>query len=179
MMMPPKSISRDPRDVTITLATLREIGLFGALSDETLEHLARTLTATRVNPGETIFREGDGAAREMYIVLDGEIEISKRSRRGRDMRIAILGPNDWFGEMSIIDMQSRSATVRALAPSKLIRMTSADLDALYRLDLKSYALIVLNIARDLSRRLRVTDGILADFAASVLDEYVVAQKPEH
>jgi CRP-like cAMP-binding protein len=178
MMMPPKSASRDLRDVPMTLAKLREIGLFGAMSDETLEHLAGTLTTTRVAPGDTIFREGDSAAREMYIVLDGEIEVSKRSRRGRDMRIAILGPNDWFGEMSVIDMQSRSATVRALAPSLLLRMTSADLDALYRFDLKSYALIVLNIARDLSRRLRVTDGILADFAANVLDEYVVVQKPE-
>jgi CRP/FNR family transcriptional regulator, cyclic AMP receptor protein len=55
-------------------------------------------------------------------------------------------------------------------------MTSEDLDALYRFDLKSYALIVLNIARGLSRRLRVTDAILADLAVKVLDEYVVAQK---
>ena len=51
------------------------------------------------------------------------------------------------------------------------------MDALYRADLKSYALIVLNIARDLSRRLRVADGILADFTANVLDEYVAAKRP--
>ena len=54
----------------------------------------------------------------MYVLLDGEMEVSKRSRRGRDTRVAILGPNDLFGEMSMIDMQSRSATVRALAPSR-------------------------------------------------------------
>ena len=47
------------------------------------------------------------------------------------------------------------------------------MDALYRHDLKSYTLIILNIARDLSRRLRVTDGLLADFTATALDEYVV------
>jgi hypothetical protein len=46
---------------------------------------------------------------------------------------------------------------------------------LYRSDLKSYALTVLNIARELSRRLRVTDSILADFTANVLDEYVAAK----
>jgi hypothetical protein len=46
------------------------------------------------------------------------------------------------------------------------------MDALYRHDLKSYTLIILNIARDLSRRLRVTDGLLADFTANVLEEYV-------
>ena len=93
------------------------------------------------------------------------------------MRVAILGPNDCFGEMSMIDMQVRSATVRALAPSRLLKVTSEDMDALYRADLKSYALIVLNIARDMSRRLRVTDGILADFTANVLDEYVSAKRP--
>jgi CRP-like cAMP-binding protein len=168
----PQSVPRDGRDPPVTTATLREIGLFGALGDEILEHLARTLTTARVAPGDTIFREADAASREMYVLLDGEIEVSKRSRRGRDMRIAILGPNDWFGEMSVIDLQSRSATVRALAPSRLIRITSADLDALYRQDVKSYALIVLNIARGLSRRLRVTDGILADLAANEFEQYV-------
>jgi CRP/FNR family transcriptional regulator, cyclic AMP receptor protein len=172
----PKSPSREARDLPLTPATLREIGLFGALSDEVLEHLAGSLRTLRVAPGDTIFREGDGAAREMYVLLEGEMEVSKRSRSGRDMRVAILGPGDWFGEMSVLDMQARSAMVRALAPSRLIRFTSEDMDSLYRFDLKSYALIVLNIARDLSRRLRVTDGILADFTANVLDEYVAGSK---
>jgi CRP-like cAMP-binding protein len=112
----------------------------------------------------------------MYVVLDGEMEVTKRSRRNRDVRVAILGPTDWFGEMSVLDMQARSATVRALGPSRLARFTSEDMDALYRFDLKSYAIVVLNIARDLSRRLRVTDGILADFTVNVLDEYVGSAK---
>jgi CRP/FNR family cyclic AMP-dependent transcriptional regulator len=171
-----KASERDRLEPAITVATLREIGLFGTLSDEVVDRLARTLKSMRVNPGDTIFREGDGSAREMYVVLEGEMEVSKRSRRGHDMRVAILGPTDCFGEMSMIDMQPRSATVRALAPSRLLTVTSEDMDALYRLDLKSYALIVLNIARSLSRRLRVTDGILADFTANVLDEYVAAKR---
>lgn len=172
---PSKSAMRETHDLPITMATLREIGLFGALSDDVLGGLARTLKTIRVSPGDTVFREGDGTAREMYVVLEGEMEVSKRSRRGRDMRVAILGPSDCFGEMSMIDMQARSATVRALAPSRLLRVTSEDMDSLYRSDLKSYALTVLNIARELSRRLRVTDGILADFTANVLDEYVAAK----
>jgi CRP/FNR family cyclic AMP-dependent transcriptional regulator len=172
-----KSAAREAHDLPITSATLREIGLFGALSEEVLDRLTRMLKTMRVAPGDTIFHEGDGRAREMYVVLDGEMEVSKRSRRGRDMRIAILGPNDCFGEMSMIDLQARSASVRAVAPSRLLKVSSEDMDALYRADLKSYTLIVLNIARDLSRRLRVTDGILADFTANVLDEYVAAKRP--
>jgi CRP-like cAMP-binding protein len=169
--------AREAHNPPLTIAALREIGLFGALNDEVLEQLTGMLKTMRVSPGDTIFREGDTIAREMYVVLDGEMEVSKRSRRGRDMRVAILGPNDGFGEMSMIDMQARSATVRALAPSRLLKLTSEDMDALYRADLKSYTLIVLNIARELSRRLRVTDGILADFTANVLDEYVAAKRP--
>jgi CRP-like cAMP-binding protein len=150
---------------------LREIGLFGALSDEILEHLTKQLQLRRIAPGTTIFQEGD-AAHDMFVVLEGEVEVLKKSRRGRVQRVAILGPNDAFGEMSIIDVQPRSATVRALAPARLLRIAAEDLDALYRHDVKSYAIVVLNVARDLSRRLRVTDGILADIAANVLDEYV-------
>lgn len=164
-------------DLPVTIAKLREIGLFGALSDEVLDRLTKSLRTMRVAPGDVIFREGETVAREMYVLLDGEMEVSKRSRRGRDTRVAILGPTDCFGEMSMIDMQSRSATVRALGPSRLLKITSEDMDSLYRSDLKSYALIVLNIARDISRRLRVTDGILADFTINVLDEYMSAKRP--
>ncbi len=173
----PRTTPQDVQEAPVTIDKLREIGLFGALSDEVLDRLTRTLKTVRVAPGETVFREGDGIAREMYVLLDGEMEVSKRSRHGRDTRVAILGPTDCFGEMSMIDMQSRSATVRALAPSRLLKVTSEDMDALYRSDLKSYALIVLNIARDISRRLRVTDGIVADFMVNVLDEYMGAKRP--
>lgn len=153
-------------------AELRNIGLFGALSDDVLAHLASTLSVEAPGAGQTLFREGE-EANAMYVVVRGEIEVLKRSRRGIDARVAVLGPGDWFGEMSIVDIQPRSATVRALAPGRLVRITSADLDALYRFDVRSYAIVVLNLARELSRRLRVADGILADLIANVLDNYVV------
>jgi CRP/FNR family cyclic AMP-dependent transcriptional regulator len=155
----------------VTIDGLRDIGLFGALSDEVLAHLTKTLKQFTVMPGDTIFRESE-PAHEMYVLLDGEVEVIKRSRHGREHRIALLGPADCFGEMSVIDMQPRSASVRAVAPSRVLRISSEDMDGLYRYDVKSYALITLNIARDLSRRLRVTDGILAEFTANVLEEYV-------
>jgi CRP-like cAMP-binding protein len=150
---------------------LRSIGLFGALSDEVLLHLGSTLSALTFSPGDVVFHEGD-EAREMFVVLGGEVEVLKRSKSGHEARVALLGPGDWFGEMSIVDIQPRSATVRTVAPAKLLRIAASDLDALYRHDLKSYALVVLNLARELSRRLRVTDGILADFVANLMDSYM-------
>jgi CRP/FNR family cyclic AMP-dependent transcriptional regulator len=164
-----------PASLPVRGEDLREIGLFGGLPDEVLDHMAATLTLGAPNSGEFVFREGDDA-REMYVVLDGEMEVLKHSRHGREARVALLGPGDWFGEMSILDVRPRSASVRAVAPSRVLKLTAADLDALYRRDLKSYSLIVLNVARELSRRLRVADGILADFMSIVVDEYVTIRR---
>jgi CRP/FNR family cyclic AMP-dependent transcriptional regulator len=158
-------------DAGVTPAELRNIGLFGALSDEVLANLAGMLTVVLPQIGEVIFHEGD-EANAMYVVLNGEMEVMKASRNGVDARVAVLGPGDWFGEMSIVDVQPRSATVRAVAPTRLVRISAADLDTLYRQDVRSYAIVVLNLARELSRRLRVADGILADLIANVLDSYV-------
>lgn len=158
-----------------TAEALREIGLFGALSDDVLEYLSATLPVRLVDGGNHIFREGD-AAREMFVVLSGEAEVLKRGKRGGETRVALLGPGDWFGEMSILDVQPRSASVTAVAPTRLLVINSEALDALYRRDLKAYSLIVLNVARELSRRLRVADGIIADFMANVFDEYVVSSR---
>lgn len=152
-------------------AELRNIGLFGALSDDVLEYLSTLLTVETPPAGHTLFREGENAS-AMFVVVSGEVEVLKKSKRAVEARVAVLGPGDWFGEMSIVDIQPRSATVRALAPSRLLRVSSADLDALYRHDLRSYAIIILNLARELSRRLRVADGILADLISSVMDQYL-------
>ncbi len=152
-------------------AELRNIGLFGALSDDVLEYLSTLLTVETPPAGATLFREGEDA-NAMFVVISGEVEVLKKSKRSMEARVAVLGPGDWFGEMSIVDIQPRSATVRALAPSRLLRVSSADLDALYRHDLRSYAIIILNLARELSRRLRVADGILADLISNVMDQYL-------
>lgn len=149
---------------------LRELGLLAGLDDEALRELGSTLATIDVRPGEAVFHEGDGG-RDMYVLLEGEMEVLKRSKRDREARVAVLGAGDWFGEMAILDVLPRSATVRAIAPSTLLRLTAQELDVLYRRDLKSYSLIVMNIAREMSRRLRVADGLLAELVANVIDEY--------
>lgn len=153
------------------LAYLRDIGLFGGLDDTVLSDFVQRLPTVELSPGDIVFREGD-TGRELYIVIGGEMEILKHSKQKVESRVAMLGPGDWFGEMSILDIMPRSATVRVLAPSRLLKLSSADLDGLYRRDLKAYSIIILNIGREISRRLRVADGILADMMASVSEAYV-------
>lgn len=165
------SDSTPPPRPPVTTAMLREIGLFGGLDDTTLEILAAELPMQNETVGARVVNEGD-PAKEMFVVVAGELEVLKRSPTGSEVRVAMLGPGDWFGEMAIVDVQPRSATVRALAPSFLLRMSAEDVDQLlYRRDLKAYALLVMNIARELSRRLRVADGILSQFVGSVTEQY--------
>src|SRR5688572_24856680 len=105
---------------------LRDIGLFGGPSDETLLWFAGHLE-----------------------VLEGTIEVLAVSRRHHEVTVSVLGPGTWFGEKSILDVMPRSATVRAAKPAHLLRVTAHDLDVLYRRELKAYTLVVLNIAREM------------------------------
>jgi CRP-like cAMP-binding protein len=155
----------------INAEILRDIGLFGGLDDESLTILARELPTRIVEVGQTVVEEGD-TSREMFVVVGGELEVVKRGPRGGEFRVALFGPGDWFGEMSILDVQPRSATVRAVAPTMLVTLSSEHVEKLlYRRDLKAYALLLMNLARELSRRLRVADGILGQFVTSVSDTY--------
>jgi len=158
-----------------TVALLRDIGLFGGLDDETLNVLAKELPTVTYAPGTDVVREGD-QAREMFVVVGGELEVLKHGRVG-DVRVALFGPGDWFGEMAIVDVQPRSATVRAVAPTVLLKMTPEHVDKLlYRRDVKAYALLVMNIARELSRRLRVADGILSQVYTTFGDAFLAKKK---
>ena len=148
-----------------------DIGLFGGLSRKTLEILAESLPTSRVEVGEMVVEEGD-LSTQMFVVVAGELEVFKKSESGGDVRVALLGPNDWFGEMSIIDVQPRSASVRALAPTLVLSVTADHVESLlYRRDIKDYSLFIMNIARELSRRLRVADGILAQFYTALSRRY--------
>lgn len=157
----------------ITPALLQNIGLFGGLDDTTLELLAKELPTSVVEVGTVVVEEGD-TSQEMFVVIGGELEVIKHGPQGGEFRVALFGPGDWFGDMSILDVQPRSASVRAVAPTVLLHMTNEHLDRLlYRRDLKAYSLILMNIARELSRRLRVADGILAQFVTTVSENYTV------
>lgn len=170
-------MSNDTQGPRPTAAILREIGLFGGLDEQTLELLAAELPTLQATVGERVVAEGD-TAKEMFVVIGGELEVLKRSPGGAEVRVAILGPGDWFGEMAIVDVQPRSATVRSLAPSALLRITAKHVDELlYRRDLKAYSLLIMNIAREMSRRLRVADGILSQFVGSVTDQYMKSTPP--
>ena len=163
-------MSRPPTP-QLTANHLADIGLFGGLSRESLEVFASSVPASRIEAGDMVVEEGDTST-QMFVVIAGELEVIKKGQSGGDVRVAVLGPGDWFGEMSIIDVQPRSASVRAVAPTLVLSITADHVESLlYRRNLKDYALFIMNIARELSRRLRVADGILAQFYAALSHQY--------
>jgi CRP/FNR family transcriptional regulator, cyclic AMP receptor protein len=147
--------------VQVTRAELDGLALFSGLSDATLEFLRLRLRCVSYKASCSVFVEGDPGP-TLYALLSGEVELIKKSAHGKEVSLARLGPGRWFGEGGLIDMEPREASARALSDVELLRLTSADLDALYRHDPKGYSLLVLNVARGLSRRLRSVHGLLAD-----------------
>jgi CRP-like cAMP-binding protein len=71
--------------------------------------------------------------------------------------------------MSLIDIQPRSAAVRSVGPATLVTLAHGDLATLHREDAESYTMLVMNIAREISRRLRRVDGLLANLMIDVQD----------
>jgi CRP-like cAMP-binding protein len=86
----------------------------------------------------------------------GRVEILK-SRGGKHYSLRTLETGDCFGELALIDFGPRSASVRALGDSKAIEISPRCLRDLALDDLEQYAIIYMNMARELSRRLRQAD----------------------
>ena len=137
---------------------------FGGLSDASLEFLVSMLVERRFGGGATIFAEGE-PGRSMFIVHAGDLVVSRLGDAGRSIRMAGLGPGDFFGEMTLIEMQNRSATVVAEMPTVLYELTAKNLYACYKADIHAYVIVLQNINRELCRRLRRADERFARRAA--------------
>jgi CRP-like cAMP-binding protein len=142
-------------------AFLGRIPIFAGLPDRVMDLIADKLRVLRVVAGAQLLREGEHA-RNMFIVREGELQILKDGKGGTEYKLAVLKTGDCVGEMSLIDIQPRSATARAIGPATLYVLDLSEIAKLYAGDVEAYALLVLNISREISRRLRVADDVLAN-----------------
>jgi CRP-like cAMP-binding protein len=134
---------------------------FGGLSDASLDLLVSMLVERRFDAGATIVAEGE-PGRSMYVVHSGELAVSKRGDGGGVIRMSRLEAGDFFGEMTLIEMQNRSATVVAQVPTVLYELTAQKLYACYKADITAYVMVIQNINRELCRRLRRADHRIAE-----------------
>jgi CRP/FNR family transcriptional regulator, cyclic AMP receptor protein len=133
---------------------------FGGLSDASLDRLVSMLVERRFETGTTVVAEAE-PGRSMFIVHSGQLVVSKLADSGRRIPMTTLEPGDFFGEMTLIEMQNRSATVVAESPTVLYELTAQQLYAFYKADIYAYVLVMQNINRELCRRLRRADDRFA------------------
>ena len=140
---------------------LRQTPLFSGLDDDAAESLRSSLAETRLRRGETLFREGDSGDR-LYVVLDGKIKLGRSSPDGRENLMAVLGPGQMFGELSLFDPGPRSLTATAVTD---VTMKSLGHDELSRW-LTGHPDVARNLLGQLAARLRRTNDVVADLVFS-------------
>jgi CRP/FNR family cyclic AMP-dependent transcriptional regulator len=129
--------------------------LFQGLQPEDLRGLASRARVREFAAGETVISEGE-AGGSAFLIADGVVEVLHTGAGGTPQVIATLSPPEFFGEMSLVDWEPRSATVRAKTAATLIEVTMDDLELLRDVAHDSYDVVLLNVARVMSLRLRST-----------------------
>ena len=140
---------------------LRQAPLFSALDDEAAAALQGSLGTVQLRRGEVLFHEGDSGDK-LYIVADGKVKLGRTSSDGRENLLAILGPGQMFGELSLFDPGPRSATVTAVTDTAFFSLSHDDL--LQWLD--GRADVAHGLLAQLASRLRRANDVVADLVFS-------------
>ena len=135
------------------LAVLSRSPLFEMLSNQELEYVADLSRPRKYTAGQVVFEEGE-LGDSLYVIVGGEVEVERRDAAGNPQLLVRLGPPDFFGEMSLIDKEYRSATVKARMDSELLQLTAENLTTFRKQHRDGFTFVVINIARVLSARLR-------------------------
>jgi CRP/FNR family transcriptional regulator, cyclic AMP receptor protein len=139
---------------------LQKSPLFGMISPSELELAAEMARVRRYAAGEVVFEEGD-LGDSLFVVASGEVDVLRKNDAGELKVIGTIGPPEFFGEMSLIDKEYRSATVRARTDSVLLQLTAENFAAFRKHHRDGFTFIVMNIARVLSSRLRAANARLS------------------
>lgn len=150
---------------------LQAMPVFGGVREDTLNFLLERSTLVAVPAGGFFFREDD-EGQSMFVLQAGKVAVLK-NWDGRQYLLTHLGQGDCFGEMSLMDLRHRSASVAAVEPCQAIELSGANLYALYEKDLGQFTMIQMNMGREVSRRLRDADERL--FRAKVGEAEVATE----
>lgn len=154
----------------LDISMLRDIELFSSLSDHALAEITALTSTCEFKPSERVFQEGD-VGDAMYLILRGEVRISKDIPGVGEEALAFLEEGAYFGEMSLVGTEShRSASAIATAPVKLARLDRADFQKLLEDDKAAAVEILTSFVDTLAERLRASNDKLAFFAMSDMFE---------
>ena len=141
-------VNRDP-------LVLKSVPAFGGLTLDTLGFLLDRALQVSFDKDEYIFQQGD-AGEAVYILDTGRVAVEKSLGEHRYL-LRVLEAGDCFGEIALLSVTNRTASIRALEPCKVIRITNRHLRDLYEHDLEQFTLLVMNLGREVCRRFEEID----------------------
>lgn len=135
--------------------------LFASLDNSAAAALISTLAEHRVSKGEVLFHEGKPGD-HLYVILEGKVKLGHASTDGRESLMAVLGPGEMFGELSLFDPGLRTSTATALTEARVYRLGNAQLMPW----LAGRPEVAAALLQALARRLRRTNEAMADLVFS-------------
>ncbi|MBI3929548.1 MAG: Crp/Fnr family transcriptional regulator [Armatimonadetes bacterium] len=148
---------------------LQEVPLFAVLDESARLELARQIKPRKFRYGQPIFLQGDPGD-EMYLILEGEIRISRESPSGREVTLAILRDGNFFGDMVLLDGHPRSASAYAVTGCDTLMLRRSDFDE----HLGRHPQSARKLLAYLSMRLRLADEKIQDLALLTVRQRLAA-----
>ena len=139
---------------------LRGVDLFSALDDAHVDTLASMIIEKGFKKGEIILMEDDDTSQSLFIIAKGEVKVVLTAEDGREAILASLKEGDFFGEMSLLDGEPRSATVRAVEDSRLLTIRRED----FLSALRKQPDLALTLLGEMSKRLRKSNRQISSLA---------------
>ena len=136
-------------DATI-LGLLKGVELFSELSEEQIGMLANLVVSQKFNRDETVVLEGDDSVQALYLIASGSVQVYMTGVDGRETILSFLERGDFFGEMSLIDGEPRSASVRTVTDAQMLIIHRESFLKLIRQSPE----IAMGLLSELSKRLR-------------------------
>lgn len=133
--------------------TIKGSTMLQGFSAEELSSLAKFCELREMGEGTTVFLE-NMPGESLFLIRKGTIRISRMFAEGDEKTLVVLGPEDIFGEMAVIDGLPRAATARVAEDAELISLKKQDLERLCREDAPLALKLVSNIVRIFSKRVR-------------------------
>lgn len=138
---------------------LKNVELFSVLKKKDLKSLVPSCVNRHFKGGETLVEQGE-SGRGLYIIVAGKVRIIKETVGGEKLEVAVLGPGDFFGEMSVLDDAPRSASVMAVEDTECLVLAAWDFKAKMEMNPE----IALQVLPVVVKRFRETNDKLLAFS---------------
>ena len=140
---------------------LQSVALFWDLSEAELGYISEKMIARHYESGKFIFLE-DSEGEQCFFVIKGSVKVTRLSKDGREVILAMLNEGEFFGEMALLDGESRSANVIALEETEVLTLNRED----FLVVLHDYPQIAIQLLKEMAHRLRKSDRQIASLSLS-------------